>query len=106
MLLVTINQDLDWDAYINMLKPGGKLHVVGATPPMKANVFALVSGEKSIGGSPIGGPGVIKMMLDFCDRHKITPVTEQFPLSKVNEAMNHLKDGKARYRLVLENDFR
>lgn len=106
MVLVTINQDLDWDTYINTLKSGGKLHIVGAAPPMKANVFALVSGEKSIGGSPIGGPGVIKMMLDFCSRHRIAPVIEQFPLSKVNDAMNHLKEGKARYRIVLTNDFK
>jgi alcohol/geraniol dehydrogenase (NADP+) len=26
-----------------------------------------------------------------------------FPMSKVNDAMEHLRAGKARYRLVLEN---
>jgi len=31
-------------------------------------------------------------------------VTEMFPMSKVNEAMEHLKAGKARYRIVLKND--
>jgi uncharacterized zinc-type alcohol dehydrogenase-like protein len=30
LVLVTTNVDLDWDAYINTLKPGGKLHIVGA----------------------------------------------------------------------------
>ena len=44
-------------------------------------------------------------MLDFCARHGIEPVTEFFPMSKVNDAIEHLHSGKARYRVVLENDF-
>jgi uncharacterized zinc-type alcohol dehydrogenase-like protein len=31
-------------------------------------------------------------------------VTETFPLSRVNEALDHLRSGKARYRVVLTND--
>jgi uncharacterized zinc-type alcohol dehydrogenase-like protein len=31
-------------------------------------------------------------------------VTETFPMSRVNEALAHLAAGKARYRIVLEND--
>jgi len=44
-------------------------------------------------------------MLDFCGRHDIAAVTSFFPMSKVNDAFDHLKSGKARYRIVLENDF-
>jgi uncharacterized zinc-type alcohol dehydrogenase-like protein len=44
-------------------------------------------------------------MLDFCGRHGIAPVTEEFPMSKVNDAMEHLRAGSARYRIVLTNDF-
>ncbi len=105
MVLVTANADLDWDGYISTLRPGGKLHIVGATPPVKADVFPLIAGERSIGGSPTGGPRTINMMLEFCNRHDINPVIEEFPLSRVNEALGHLKTGKARYRIVLKNDF-
>jgi uncharacterized zinc-type alcohol dehydrogenase-like protein len=45
------------------------------------------------------------MMLDFCSRHAIEPTIEQFPISRVNDAMAHLESGKARYRMVLRNDF-
>jgi uncharacterized zinc-type alcohol dehydrogenase-like protein len=31
-------------------------------------------------------------------------VTEEFPMSRANEAMAHLEAGKARYRIVLKND--
>jgi uncharacterized zinc-type alcohol dehydrogenase-like protein len=44
-------------------------------------------------------------MLNFSARHAVAPVTETFPMSKVNDALEHLRSGKARYRIVLENDF-
>ena len=53
----------------------------------------------------LGSPATINKMLEFCTRHDIAPQIELFPMSKVNEAMAHLKAGKARYRIVLENDF-
>ena len=46
----------------------------------------------------------IDYMLEFSARHSIAPVTETFPMSKVNDAIERLRSGKARYRLVLEND--
>jgi uncharacterized zinc-type alcohol dehydrogenase-like protein len=104
MVLVTSNAELDWDAYINTLRPGGKLHIVGAASQVKATVSSLISNEKSVGGSPTGSPATIAKMLNFCNRHKIEPVIEEYPLSKVNEAMAHLESGKARYRIVLHND--
>jgi uncharacterized zinc-type alcohol dehydrogenase-like protein len=45
-------------------------------------------------------------MLDFCSRHGIEPIIEEFPLSRVNEAMARLESGKARYRIVLQNDLK
>jgi uncharacterized zinc-type alcohol dehydrogenase-like protein len=42
--------------------------------------------------------------LNFSARHSIAPTTEMFPMSKVNDAIEHLRAGKARYRIVLEND--
>ena len=36
-------------------------------------------------------------------RHGIEAVTEHFPMAEVNEALDHLRAGKARYRIVLDN---
>ena len=44
-------------------------------------------------------------MLEFCARHNIETVTENYKMSQINEAFEHLESGKARYRIVLENDF-
>jgi uncharacterized zinc-type alcohol dehydrogenase-like protein len=104
-ILVTVNVNLNWPALLNTLAPKGRLHVVGVVPdPIPAQAFAMIVGQKSISGSPLGSPATAASMLDFCERHGIAPITEQFPMSKANDAIEHLKAGKARYRLVLKND--
>ena len=40
-------------------------------------------------------------MLDFAARHGIQPVTEHFKFEEVNEALERLQRGDARYRVVL-----
>jgi uncharacterized zinc-type alcohol dehydrogenase-like protein len=103
-ILVALNVELNWDGYINALRPKGKLHIVGAAPSVSATVFPLIVGQRSIGGSPLGSPATISTMLDFAARHGIEPVTETFPMSRVNDALEKLRTGKPRFRLVLEND--
>lgn len=42
-------------------------------------------------------------MLDFAAEHDIKPITEFFSFDQVNEAMEKLRSGKPRYRLVLKH---
>ncbi len=106
-LLVTVNVPLDWDAFIATLAPKGRMHIVGAiVEPLPVIVPNLIAGHKSISASPTGSPSQIATMLEFCARHNISPQVEHFPMSKVNEALAHLKAGKARYRIVLDADFK
>jgi uncharacterized zinc-type alcohol dehydrogenase-like protein len=62
-------------------------------------------GQRSVSGSPIGSPVGTATMLDFAARHNITPQTEHFPMSRINEAFERLDAGKARYRIILDADF-
>lgn len=104
-ILSTVNVDLDWDAYLGALAPRGRLHSVGAVPsPLPIPAFTLLAGQKSVSGSPLGSPATTASMLEFCARHGIAAQTEHFPLSRINEAFEHLRAGKARYRIVLDND--
>jgi uncharacterized zinc-type alcohol dehydrogenase-like protein len=104
-ILNTANADLDWNSYLAALKPKGRLHTVGAVPqPMALAAFPMILGQKSLSGSPLGSPSTTDTMLEFCARHGIAPTTETFPMSRANEALDHLRSGKARYRVVLTND--
>jgi len=104
-ILVTANADLNWGAFIEALAPKGRLHFVGVPPsPVGSHMFPVISGQKSISGSPLGSPATTQLMLDFCARHKIAPVTESFRMSEASKALHHLHEGKARYRLILDND--
>lgn len=106
-ILVTVNVSLDWNALLAALAPMGRLHFVGAVlEPIPVPAFALIGGCKSVSGSPLGSPATAAAMLNFCVRHAIAPQVEMFPMSRINDAIAHLRAGKARYRVVLENDFR
>ena len=97
---------MNWEVYLNALAPKGRLHTVGVVPdPMPIPAFPTILGQKSISGSPLGSPATINQMMEFSARHSIMPVTEEFAMSEVNDAFEHLKNGKARFRIVLRSDF-
>jgi len=105
-IINTTNANLNWEVYLNALAPKGRLHTVGIVPdPIPVPAFPAIVGQKSVSGSPLGSPATINQMLEFCARHSILPVTEEFSMSDVNNAFEHLEAGKARYRIVLKADF-
>ena len=105
LIISTVNAGLDVPGVLDTLAPKGRLHNVGAVlNPLQVPAFSLILGQKSVSGSPTGSPTAIDDMLQFCARHSIAPITETFPMSKVNDAFERLRSGKARYRLVLENE--
>ncbi len=104
MILSTVAADLDWGVYINALRPKGRLHFVGVVPnAVSAQAFALIAGQKTLSGSPIGSPEALRKMLEFAAHHGIEPVTETFAFRDINAAMEHLSSGQARYRVVLHH---
>jgi len=105
-LIVTTNAPLDWPRYLGMLAPRGRLHFVGAVlEPLNIPAFGLISGQKEVSGSPLGRITTVKDMLTFSARHGIAPVVEHFPMSRINDAFDHLRSGKAKFRIVLDADF-
>ncbi|NML21117.1 NAD(P)-dependent alcohol dehydrogenase [Pseudoflavitalea sp. G-6-1-2] len=103
-ILNTANVPLNWNSYLECLAPKGKFHTVGIVEePMQIAGWNLINGGKSVAGSPGAGPALTCTMLEFCVRHNIYPTVQEFPMEKVNEAITHLKEGKARYRVVLTN---
>jgi uncharacterized zinc-type alcohol dehydrogenase-like protein len=104
-ILNTANADQDWGVFIQTLRPTGTLCFVGVPPSnVSVHAFPLISGIRSITGSPIGSPQRMREMLDVAARHDIKAVTEGFPMAKANEAIEKVKKNKVRYRAVLANE--
>ena len=104
LILSTVSASLDWNAYIATLRPKGRLHIVGVVPqPVSVEVIPMLLGQKSVTYSSGGSPATTAKMLEFAVRHRIQPTIETFEFSQVNDAMEKLRNGKPRYRLVLKH---
>jgi uncharacterized zinc-type alcohol dehydrogenase-like protein len=103
-ILSTINADQDWGVYLQALRPTGTLCFVGVPPSaVSFQAFPLISGLRSITGSPIGSPHQLREMIDVAARHGVKATTEAFPMAKANDAIEKVKKNKVRYRAVLAN---
>jgi|SRR5450631_72495 len=103
-IISTVNAEQDWSAYLAGLRPMGILCFVGVPDkPATLPLFPLISGQKSITGSPIGSPLMIREMLDVAARHGVQAKTERFAMAKVNDAIARVKKNQVRYRAVLAN---
>ncbi|WP_455426739.1 NAD(P)-dependent alcohol dehydrogenase [Dryocola sp. LX212] len=106
LIINTVNVDLDWMPYFQALAYGGNFHSVGAVmKPFQVPAFTLISGDRSISGSATGSPHELRSLMKLAGRAKVQPQIELFPMSKIKEAIQHVRDGKARYRVVLKADF-
>lgn len=104
LILSTVSASLDWNAYIAALRPKGRLHIVGVVPqPVSVEVIPMLLGQKSVTYSSGGSPATTAKMLEFAVRHRIQPTIETFKFSQINDAMEKLRNGKPRYRLVLKH---
>jgi uncharacterized zinc-type alcohol dehydrogenase-like protein len=100
-ILSTANADLPWADYVAALRPQGRLVFVGITgAPVQVPIFGMLT-EKSVSGAMCGSPSDAARMLDFAARSGVRPVVEHFPMAQVNHALDHVRAGKARYRVVL-----
>jgi alcohol dehydrogenase (NADP+) len=94
----------EWEPYMNLLKFSGKLVLVGIPEEqIKFFPFALIKGQRSFEGSLIGGRNQVREMLEFAAKHNVRPMIQKLPMSKCNEGVQMIRDGKPRYRVVLEN---
>jgi alcohol dehydrogenase (NADP+) len=91
--------------YMQLLSSRGRLVQVGAPEDHlpEVSAFDLIMGEKSLSGSAIGPPSQISEMLQLAADKKIKPWVEQRPMKDVNQVVQDMEDGKARYRYTLVN---
>ena len=101
-IISTVSADVDWNQYIAALAPEGRLCIVGIPESdLKITPFPLIHDQRSVSGGRAGAPSDTAAMLEFCAKHGVAPMCEQFAMQDVNQAVEHVRSGKVRYRAVL-----
>jgi len=101
-IISTLAVELKWEAFISMLRPRGRLHIVGLAPKVECAIFSLLGGQKSISSGPSGSPATTRNMIQFVGNHpECLPICEKFTFDKVNDALDLLRNGRPRFRVVL-----
>ncbi|KAL0489924.1 adhA [Acrasis kona] len=108
-ILNTVSGDVDWNLYMSMLRPHGKLCIVGI-PKNKINVdgLAFIAGSRSLVGSLVASPAENREMLSFVAKHGIRPKTEILPMDSVENveaAVDKVEKNTARYRVVITTKY-
>ncbi len=105
LILFTSSGMTDFSILMNLLRPKGKVCLLGAPGGGHVDlpIFNFIDGRKTVCGSNIASPSVIRKMLSFAARHGIVAKTELFPMHEVNTALDKLRANQIHYRAVLHN---
>lgn len=102
LLLCTAHGRVDWTRALEILKKRGKVILTGF-PEMDFRPIDLVAHELTISGSFLGQPPEMREMLLFSQENAICPMIEMYPMAEINQAIQRVRENKARYRVVLCN---
>lgn len=107
IILNTASGAVDSAAVLGMLRADGVLiqcGIPGGNAQITVPLQDIVFNQKAVAGSVVGGRAEMQEMLDFAAAKGIKPMIETYKLSNINEAMDRVASGKARYRVVMETD--
>ena len=103
LIICTVSSQIDWNAYLGLLKVDGSFVVVGAPEhPIPVHAFSLIPGRRSISGSMIGSIKETQDMLDFCGEHNIVSEIEKISIKEINAAYERVIRSDVRYRFVID----
>jgi alcohol/geraniol dehydrogenase (NADP+) len=102
-ILSTVPADLPWPEYLAALRPEGTFCIVGIPQSdIRFPALALIDSEKRLVGGRTGSPADIATMLRFAAHNGVKAQIEKFPMNEANRALDRVRSGEARYRVVLE----
>lgn len=103
LIINTVSADVPLDRFLRMLRPFGAVVSVGLPPnPQQVRVGSLITGDKVLTGSNIGGIAITQEMLDFCGEHGIAATIETISADEVDKAYDRVVDSDVRYRFVID----
>lgn len=104
MLLVTTSFQPDWNIYLPLMAPGGKIFPLSVSDGnLELPYMSLLGQGLTIQGSIVAPRYIHHRMLAFAAHHGIKPMLNKFNLDKagIEECFKTLDEGKMRYRGVL-----
>jgi uncharacterized zinc-type alcohol dehydrogenase-like protein len=101
-VLSTVFVPQDWGGLLRALRPNGVMCFVGApAEPLRLPIGMLLDGQKTVTTSVIGGRPAILETLAFAARHGVAAKAQVRPLAEADAALDEVRNGRARYRIVL-----
>ena len=105
-IISTIPTAYDVNSYVDLLKFGGEMAIVGLPPvELKTHIDVMrlvLSAGKKVYGSLIGGIQETQEMLDISLKEGIYPEVEIISVNDINKAYENLTNGKAKFRYVID----
>ncbi|GMF25458.1 unnamed protein product [Phytophthora lilii] len=103
LLLTADANNMPYDLYLTLVRKRGTLIMVGIpNDQVKITPFLLVPRAMRVRGSAIGSIQDIKDMLELAAKENVRPIIQKLPIAKVNEGLDMVREGRVRYRVVLE----
>ncbi|MBB4006452.1 NAD(P)-dependent alcohol dehydrogenase [Allorhizobium taibaishanense] len=103
LIICTVSADIDWNAYLNLLKVDGTMVLLGVPEkPVPVHAFSVIPARRSLAGSMIGSIKETQEMLDFCGKHDITSDIEIIDIKDINAAYERVLKSDVRYRFVID----
>ncbi|NUW39484.1 alcohol dehydrogenase catalytic domain-containing protein [Nonomuraea rhodomycinica] len=103
LMLCTASSSEPVSALLAGLRVRGRLTLIGVDGgALRVPVARLVMNAQTVTGHLTGTPADIEDTMRFAAAHDVRPRLERLPLEQAGLAVRRLRDGQARYRLVLE----
>lgn len=94
----------DFGSMLNLLKPGGRVVVYGATagPVAGIDIYRFFFKQITFQGSTMGNPEDFAGMVNLFEDHQIQPmVDEKFSLAQIHDAYRRMMDGKQLGKILI-----
>ncbi|KAI9492558.1 chaperonin 10-like protein [Zychaea mexicana] len=104
ILCTSFGIQFDWARYLSLLEANG-VFIMTTAPAITLDripASIVLQRQITIVGAAVGSPKQIREMLEFAAEKNVRPWIQKYPMDQIREAIQALKEGKAKYRFVLE----
>lgn len=103
LILSTVSSTIAVSGLLRGLAAHGRLTLIGVDGgSLQIPVADLVSNALTVTGHLTGSASDIEETMQFAARNNVRPMIERMPLTRVNDAVERLESGLARFRIVLD----